>query len=288
MTDKLFMAPEGVFPITRDANGLLLKNKPATGFNIGGTIQGEGKMAGIPALFMRTSGCNLRCMWELPNGKISICDTPNASFSTHAEQLASPDKIVQTIVQNLGHISLLVISGGEPFLQADALCLFIDKLRVHKPLLKIAIESNGTILDEALAKRCDFFSLSPKLKNSIPNIKKLSRTGVILPNEPNNYLNTYKNINALQSYINLCRASVQKDFQLKFVISSMNEVEEIKAEYLNVLHGWNPEDIVLMPLGSTPRELEQTRLMAMEAAIKNGFRYSPRLQVTYFDGKGGV
>ena len=53
-----------------------------TGFDFAGTIQGEGKLAGIPALFIRTAGCNLRCMWWLPDGSVSRCDTPYASFDT--------------------------------------------------------------------------------------------------------------------------------------------------------------------------------------------------------------
>ncbi|MFB6341193.1 7-carboxy-7-deazaguanine synthase QueE [Saccharicrinis sp. FJH62] len=285
---QLFLAPEGIFPATKDAAGNPIKKKPATGFTIPGTIQGEGKMAGLPALFLRLSGCNLRCMWNLPNGDISICDTPHASFSTDFETLENTEDVARKIIYNLGNIPLLVISGGEPLIQANGLMDLIKHLRSEKPDIKIAIETNGTIFNEKLADLIDFFSISPKLKNALPTLEKVKKAGIVLPADPDNYKMIQINIRVLQDYIDLCKNSLEKDFQLKFVISSENETNEIKDQYLDRLTGWKSEDIVLMPLGSTPEELAQTRLMAMETAIKNGFRYTPRLQVTYFDGIAGV
>lgn len=285
---QLFLAPEGIFPATKDAKGRPIKKKPATGFEIPGTIQGEGKMAGIPALFLRLSGCNLRCMWKLPNGNISICDTPHASFNTDFETMHNAEDAAQKILHNLGNIPLLVISGGEPLIQADALVELIKHLRSVQPSLKIAIETNGTLFHTALADIIDFFSLSPKLKNALPTVEKINQAGVILPGNPDNYKKLQINIPVIQQYIDLCKNSPDKDFQLKFVISSEQEIKELNDLYLGQLKNWKSEDIVLMPLGSTPEELAQTRNMAMETAIKNGFRYTPRLQVTYFDGIAGV
>ena len=286
--NQLFLAPEGIFPVTKDANGKPVKKRPATGFDIPGTIQGEGKMAGIPALFLRLSGCNLRCMWKLPNGDISICDTPHASFSTDFETMVNIEDVARKIQYNMGNIPLLVISGGEPLIQADNLVALIKLLRSEKPDIKIAVETNGTVFHGELAGLVDFFSISPKLKNALPTPEKVKKSGIVLPAAPENYKKLQINIRVLQQYIDLCKNSPGKDFQLKFVISSENETNEIKDQYLDRLKNWKNEDIVLMPLGSTPEELAQTRLMAMETAIKNGFRYTPRLQVTYFDGIAGV
>ncbi|MFB6320633.1 7-carboxy-7-deazaguanine synthase QueE [Saccharicrinis sp. FJH54] len=285
---QLFLAPEGIFPATKDAAGNPIKKKPATGFTIPGTIQGEGKMAGLPALFLRLSGCNLRCMWTLPDGNISICDTPHASFSTDFETLVSTEDAVRKILHNLGHISLLIVSGGEPLIQAEGLTELIKQLRAEKPDLMVALETNGTIYNRELADLVNFFSISPKLKNALPSLEKVKSAGVILPIEPENYKKLQINIRVLQQYIDLCKNSPGKDFQLKFVISSKAETSELKRQYLDQLSGWQRGDIVLMPLGSTPEELAQTRLMAMKTAIENGYRYSPRLQVTYFDGIAGV
>ncbi len=97
----IFLAPEAVFPITKDENGTLLTNQPATGFSNSGTIQGEGKMAGVPVLFVRTAGCNLRCMWGLPNGEVSLCDTPLASFDTRGEKRIAIGTVKNIILNNI-------------------------------------------------------------------------------------------------------------------------------------------------------------------------------------------
>ncbi len=288
MSQYLFLASEGVFPVTKDVNGKILHDKPATGFDIPGTIQGEGKQAGMPSLFLRLAGCNLRCMWQLPNGEISICDTSHASFNTELGSRVHIDDVAKKIINNLDNIPLLIISGVEPLLQAEALNSMLEIVKNEKTGLQISIETNGTIFNPDLAELLNFFSLSPKLKNALPSIQKIKEAGVVLPSDPDNYKKLQINIPVIQSYLDLCKNSPRKDFQLKFVIGSENEVEEINSQYLHHLKEWKNEDIVLMPLGSTPEELAQTRLMAMKSAIKYGYRYTPRLQVTYFRGKAGV
>ena len=78
---KITLVKNGVFPITKDKHGLPILNLPDTGLPIAGTIQGEGITAGTPCLFIRTSGCNLRCAWEMEDGSVSICDTPYSSHN---------------------------------------------------------------------------------------------------------------------------------------------------------------------------------------------------------------
>jgi 7-carboxy-7-deazaguanine synthase len=60
---KLNLVNNGVFPIKHDELGRPLDQELDTGFNLSGTIQGEGKWLGTPCLFVRTSACNLRCAW---------------------------------------------------------------------------------------------------------------------------------------------------------------------------------------------------------------------------------
>ena len=285
--EYLFLAPEAIFPIIRDDKGNRLKNGPATGFPIAGTIQGEGKMAGIPVLFLRTAGCNLRCMWNLPNGDVSICDTPFASFDTRGEKRVEVDLVKNTILWNIGKINHLVISGGEPFIQTEPLVELVQALK-NESKLKIAVETNGSIFHQELVDCIDFFSISPKLRNSVPTKEKLEKTEILIPFEPDQAEKTRKNISALQAIIDHCSATPGKNFQLKFVVQNHDELQEIEDSFLAQLKGWTPDDIVLMPLGSTPEELEQTRMIALEAAIERGWRYSPRLQITYFGGIAGV
>ena len=286
-TKYIFLAPEGVFPITTDELGKTLESKPATGFSFAGTIQGEGKMAGVPVLFVRTAGCNLRCMWSLPNGEVSLCDTPFASFDTRGEKRVAIESVKKVILNNLGHLNHLVISGGEPFIQPEALSILTQELKNERNL-HVSVETNGTLFNEQLVNQIDFFSISPKLKNSLPTKEKLQKTGVIIPFEPAQAERNRKNIVVIQQIIDHCNKHQNKDFQLKFVIQNHDELLEIENSFLSQLTGWNPDDIVLMPLGSTPEELRQTRMVTIEAAIERGWRYSPRLQINYFKGVPGV
>jgi 7-carboxy-7-deazaguanine synthase len=288
MTAKyIFLAPEAVFPIRNDENRNLLSTKPATGFPIAGTIQGEGKMVGIPVLFVRTAGCNLRCMWSLPNGEVSLCDTPFASFDTRGEKRVPVETVKQIILNNIGMMNHLIISGGEPFIQAEGISELISELKKERNI-HISVETNGTLFNEELVNNIDFFSISPKLKNSVPTKAKLDKTGVMIPFEPEQVDKTRRNISAIQAIIDHCRQSPGKDFQLKFVVQNHHELIEIEEDFLAHLTGWNSDDVVLMPLGSTPEELIQTRMVTLEAAIERGWRFSPRLQINYFGGVAGV
>lgn len=283
----IFLAPEAVFPITKDENAQLIPLIPATNFFVPGTIQGEGKMAGIPVLFVRTAGCNLRCMWNLPDGEVSLCDTPFASFDTRGEKRLSVVTIKNTILNNIGKMNHLVISGGEPFIQAEVISKLISELKKERNI-HISVETNGTLFNERLVNNIDFFSISPKLKNSVPTKIKLDKTGVMIPFEPEQAEKTRRNISVIQSIIDHCHQTPGKDFQLKFVVQNHDELLEIEETFLSCLTGWNADDVVLMPLGSTPQELIQTRMITLEAAIERGWRFSPRLQINYFGGIAGV
>jgi len=283
----LFLAPESVFPICFDENGKRLPQKPATGFDCAGTLQGEGKMAGIPVLFLRTSGCNLRCMWSLPDGTVSLCDTFLASFDTSQTIQKSIDRVKNLILNNLGNMNHLVISGGEPFLQAKALANLLTEVKRERQI-HVSVETNGTIFNPELVGLIDFFSISPKLQNSVPNVTKLEKTGLTLPFDDHQFEKIRKNLPVLQALIDHCKANKGKDFQLKFVMQSHAELLEVEETFLARLKDWKPDDVVLMPLGSTPHELQQTRMLTLEAAISRGWRYSPRLQINYFNGIAGV
>lgn len=285
--NNIFLAPEAVFPIINDEKGNRLNIGPATGFSFAGTIQGEGKMAGIPVLFVRTAGCNLRCMWLLPDGEVSLCDTPFASFDIRGEKRVEVEIIKKIVLQNLGNMNHLVISGGEPFIQPIGITNLVTGLKSERKL-HVSVETNGTIFNEELAEQFDFFSISPKLKNSVPTKTKIDKTRVSIPFAPEQVEKKRRNIKVIQQFIDHCKNYENKDFQLKFVVQNHDELLEIEDSFLSKLSGWKPDDVVLMPLGSTPEELRQTRMIAVEAAIERGWRFSPRLQINYFNGVAGV
>ena len=298
---KLRLVKNGIFPILNDGP---LKGKSAlkTGFQIPGTLQGEGKLAGIPSLFIRTTGCNLRCSWKTDDGTIDICDTPYSSHNVTEYEEWEADEIVNTLEKNLGNIKHVIISGGEPCLQPLALTKVVNQIR-KKLDVHISMETNGTLYIPELSWHIDFFSISPKLKSSQPDQFKNKSIAYPVPKEwINNHKTSRVNIDAIQKYINACMhlesyygdiptepvKRVKKDFQLKFVIASKQDEEEIKNEFLSKLGFVNPEDVLVMPLGSTPELSHKNSLFAAEMAIRNGWRFAPRIHLDLFGDKEGV
>lgn len=105
------------------------------------SLQGEGFHAGTPAVFVRFSGCNLRC---------AFCDTQHQDG-----QMMSVQEIVEQ-VNKYPLAPLLVLTGGEPSLFIDV--AFVAELK-QKTNKTIAIETNGT---RPLPNNLDWVTLSPK------------------------------------------------------------------------------------------------------------------------------
>ena len=264
---NLLLSEDGIFPVTKDSNGNLLNDLPATRLPFSGTIQGEGKLAGVPSLFIRLANCNLCCRWTLPNGSICKCDTFSA-FNNEKNRQISVEEAVKIIKHNLGLLKHIVITGGEPLLQKESLAFLTETLK-FETAAHLTLETNGTLFDEKVAQNIDLFSISPKLKNSNNNFQKRI------------------NIEVLQSIIDFANKN-GKEIQLKFVISRLEEEVEIKDEFFAHLKNFSVSDIMVMPLGSTIKDLEQTSLIAFEMAVKNGWRFSPRLHINLFNNKSCV
>lgn len=104
------------------------------------SLQGEGYHSGVPAVFVRFSGCNLRC---------PFCDTDHSSGSGMTD-----DEIVAEINRYPAH--WIILTGGEPSLQIDE--DFLQTLH-NATGKRIAIETNGS---NALPKGIDWVTVSPK------------------------------------------------------------------------------------------------------------------------------
>jgi len=180
----------------------------------------------------------------------------------------------------------VVISGGEPTRQPEALAELCEKLSDLD--LGVTIETNGTLFDMRWAEHVDLFSISPKLQDSIPTIEKMKKVGIEIEFDRGiKQKMLRKNIQVLQSIIDTAE-SFGATFQLKFVITRSENVEEIKRDFLNHLTGWEPSDIYLMPVGANPAELLKSSRMTAQIAIENGWNYTPRLQVDLFGNLPGV
>ncbi|MGE5215483.1 MAG: 7-carboxy-7-deazaguanine synthase QueE, partial [Chloroflexota bacterium] len=107
------------------------------------SVQGEGRFAGTPSVFIRSSGCNLRCVW---------CDTPYTSWRPEGSSW-SIEKILAAVEKH--PTRYIVITGGEPLLADDieALALELKRRKKH-----ITVETAGTIFKSV---HCDLISLSP-------------------------------------------------------------------------------------------------------------------------------
>ncbi|TKG96074.1 7-carboxy-7-deazaguanine synthase QueE [Puteibacter caeruleilacunae] len=283
---QITLVKNGVFPITHDENGDILSDRPKTELSIAGTIQGEGKLAGVPSLFVRTAGCNLRCMWSLDDGNVSPCDTWNSSFDIQGAETIDVDKVVNLLRENKNNIQHLVITGGEPMLQTYPLITLCRQIKEEQGL-HITLETNATIFNEELAQYIDLFSLSPKLKNSIPTQAKSSRLGLELNSQQERHAILYRQIEVIQQFIDYSNTH-QKDIQIKFVVGNSDDEHEINNEFLKELSDWKSEDILIMNLGGNTEEIGQSVSPAIEMSIRNGWRYTPRLHIDLFGNKEGV
>ena len=160
------------------------------------SLQGEGILTGVPSVFVRTSGCNLRCTW---------CDTPYTSWQPEGEELAV-DRIVAAVTGH--HASHAVVTGGEPMIAPDIVTL---TERLREAGLHITIETAGTVF--ALVA-CDLMSISPKLRNSTPHERDGGRWAA-----QHDRLRCQPDV--------LRRLTDGYEYQLKFVIAAPNDVEEV-------------------------------------------------------------
>ena len=189
------------------------------------SLQGEGRYAGIPSFFIRTTGCNLRCVF-----KDSICDTAYSSFNPEKPIWKTNEELINYFTElSKSHprTTHVVITGGEPLLQRDGLKEFLTEIFKIRKDWVVTIETNGTmpILD-TLSKdyRVSLYSVSPKLGSSVDyNHKFLSAEQA---KHHDDLRINYKNL------FNVVTSGVP--YQFKFVYSGPECVDEIKDIYARI------------------------------------------------------
>ncbi len=208
------------------------------------SIQGEGQFTGTPSVFVRTTGCNLRC-W--------FCDTDYTSWKPEGVQRDWSDVFDEVRGYDCEHV---VVTGGEPFLQPDVV-----------PLTRaltdaghfITIETAGTFYRPV---RANLMSISPKLSNSTPDD----------PVWASRHDARRDAVDVMQRLLS------DYSYQMKFVVDrpvDLAEIDDYLSDYPNITAG----NVWLMPQARTPAELREKQDWLEKEATDRGFSLSPRLHI---------
>jgi 7-carboxy-7-deazaguanine synthase len=215
------------------------------------SIQGEGSLVGVPSVFVRTSGCNLRCRW---------CDTPYTSWDPEGSELSIAQIVDEVKAHPARHV---VVTGGEPMIAPEIVPL---TGRLRREGLHITIETAGTVCQ---AVECDLMSISPKLSNSTPEGRFAAQHERL----------------RIQPDI-LAELMARYSHQLKFVVEKPRDLEEVLA-LVRALDA-DPGNVILMPEGTDREVVRERGVWLAEACKAEGFRFSPRLHVDLWGNRRGT
>lgn len=224
------------------------------------SLQGEGRLAGTPSVFLRTSGCNLRCHW---------CDTPFTSWKPTGEQRSIDMLCDEVAAFGLRHV---VVTGGEPLVAAGIgdLCGRLQALGQH-----VTIETAGTVLPSAGPPPADLMSLSPKLASSTP---------IAAGDWPRRHELARRSDETLKTLME------SSPFQLKFVIDTEADLEEAVAWLadLGINAGSSAgRHVYLMPQGTDANSLHATETWLGPASKRLGFQLCRRHHIDWFGNRRG-
>ncbi|HEY6565009.1 MAG TPA: 7-carboxy-7-deazaguanine synthase QueE [Pirellulaceae bacterium] len=245
------------------------------------SIQGEGRWTGAASVFIRVSGCNLRC---------GYCDTPFTSWEPEGEDLPLADIVAAAVAvgrnkpgavpagtfdkpdhnHNRGAMDAphVVITGGEPMLFAELIPL-TEALRDLGYC--ITIETAGTLY---LPVVCDLMSISPKLSNSTPDIARH-------PSWNRRHEATRRAPAVVE------RLTREFDYQLKFVVREPDDVTEIE-QYLREFPRIPRNRVFLMPEGTTSVQLRKVEQWLVPECERLGYLPCPRRHIEWFGHTRGT
>jgi 7-carboxy-7-deazaguanine synthase len=238
------------------------------------SLQGEGLLTGKPSIFVRASGCNLRC-W--------FCDTPYTSWKPEGEDwsveeiLAEAERLASARVRyaagamfptNPRDIRHVVITGGEPMLFAEMIPLCE---RLHDGGWHITIETAGTLY---LPVKCDLMSISPKLTNSTPPMLRAGK-----------WHERHERTRHQPEVIR--RLLAEFNYQLKFVIEEYVNLGEVQA-WLAEFPGVPRDCVLLMPQGTDMAVLRSIGEWLEPYCREQGFGFCPRKHIEWFGAKRGT
>ena len=222
------------------------------------SIQGEGELTGVPSVFVRTAGCNLRCAW---------CDTPYASWQPEGTPRTVDEIVAEVTKHPAEHV---VLTGGEPMV-APGIADLAGELKLLGR--HVTIETAATVAPSGIA--CDLASLSPKLLNSEPDSLK--------------HAAWRRKHEALRWRPEVVRAWLDAyPWQLKFVVTQPADVEEIEGMLLQLQRDVPRHKVLLMPEGTTAATLRRRAPWLSDLCKQRGFRYAHRLQIELYGNQRGT
>jgi len=231
------------------------------------SLQGEGKNQGAPSVFVRTSRCNLYCTW---------CDTPytwnwqgsefaHVNARKYDRERETEELDVLDIAQRVRRwdCQRVVLTGGEPLLQAAECAALARALRSLDKRYQIEIETNGTLAPTAeLDATVQQYTVSPKLDHS-----RVERSLRIRPAVLAAFAENPKSV-------------------FKFVLNEAADVAAVRE--LVREHRIDPDRVYLMPLGSSAEDLSLRRPPIAQACLEHGYRFSDRLHIHLYGNRPGV
>ncbi len=228
--------------------------------------QGEGRLTGTPSVFVRTSGCNLRC---------GFCDTPFTSWNPEGQQMELGEIVAQVAgSEDDGNpVRHVVLTGGEPMLARgiESLCRQLAQGGFH-----VTIETAGT-LERNL--HCDLMSISPKLSNSTPSLERAGQWA-------QRHEQTRYRPEVTAALIG------RHDYQLKFVVEAESDLKEIEKYIEDVTSAGSVavdrSKVLLMPEGIEPGTLEQRALWLEPLCQERGFSWCPRMHILWYGNRRGT
>jgi len=256
------------------------------------SLQGEGFLTGMPSVFVRTSGCNLRC-W--------FCDTPYTSWEPEGEDFSREEILRQvdallsaegpsfsnsgaiedadgslqlhagTLSKGEGEIRdadpdkkcrHIVLTGGEPMLFAELVPL---TAALRSRGLHITVETAGTL---DLPVECDLMSISPKLASSTPSAQRDAR-----------WHERHEQSRHVPEVIR--RLTQDYPYQIKFVVDSPRDCEAAQA-WLAEFPEIDRSRVMLMPQGTDLITLHGHAEWLKPYCIAHGFQFCPRMHIEWY------
>lgn len=223
-------------------------------------------------MFVRTSLCNLHCIWcdtdytwnwigtrfsHVNDAKPGYQKFDKKKWIAEVEVAEVADMVAAFPCKNV------ILTGGEPMLQQSALSVLMSALRSKSVGYRFEVETNGTLsptpeFDAAI----DQYNVSPKLENS----------------------NNSRRLREKPAVYRFFAQSAKANF--KFVIAEKTDLDEVLE--LIKTYAIAPEKVWLMPEGTSASALTKRRKWLVEICKTYGFRYSDRLHVQIWGAKKGV